>query len=136
MGYFYGILQVRLGRNPSICPSRSGLLRSLRSLATTPPAEGQIRRTVSPPAAAQLRSQIRPPHVPDQPRHSSFQPRPDMTPHPSPGRLGPRVAEPQAEPRKLHSFSKSESLSFSNVQVTSSIVFDAPVDDVALPVEP
>ena len=128
-------------------------LRSLRSLATRPPAEGQIRRTVSPPAAAQLRadsstvtlalgfnstlaSQIRPPHVPDQPRHSSFQPRPDMTPHPSPGRLGPRVAEPQAEPRKLHSFSKSESLSFPNVQVTSSIVFDAPVDDVALPVEP
>ena len=47
-----------------------------------------------------------------------------------------RVAEPQAEPRKLHSFSKSESLSFPNVQVTSSIVFDAPVDDVALPVEP
>ena len=32
--------------------------------------------------------------------------------------------------------SKSESLSFPNVQVTSSIVFDAPVDDVALPVEP
>ena len=54
----------------------------------------------------------------------------------SKGRLGPRVAEPQAEPRKLHSFSKSESLSFPNVQVTSSIVFDAPVDDVALPVEP
>ena len=43
-------------------------------------------------------SRIRPPHVPDQPRHSSSQPRPDTTPHPSPGRTQPPLIPVQVGP--------------------------------------
>ena len=43
-------------------------------------------------------SRIRPPHVPDQPRHSSSQPRPDTTPHPSPGRPQPPLIPVQVGP--------------------------------------
>ena len=82
----------RIPPSPSVPPALPSAPALGFNPTLTPPS-------LSPSLADPLgSSRIRPPRVPDQPRHSSSQPRPDTTPHPSPGRPRPPLIPAQVGP--------------------------------------